>query len=1353
MKLKKILPVTLFLISALRLAAQDGNWNVTTSGNWSLATNWSSNPSVPGGDGAIVNITNNIVTTRTVTIDTTSRTVGQLTIGDSNGTDGYVLAASGGAGLVFQNLGNASQLTFTSTGLANSITAPISLASDLVISNNSASQQSLSGNITASTAGLKTIEIGGTGSGLVSFSGTLSDGSGQIGLKINNINGGGVSISANNTSSGSIDLMAGRLVLAVTSTSMSANSTLNISGGTRIESNTTSSRNIRGNATLTGTVSLGNATNTGTINFNDTAKSLTLLGNSTIEAISAVSMSHDVAGAYSLTKTGSGILLMSSAKTFSGGFILNNGTVHLALSNALGTGTVTLNSGTIASSSTASRSLTNAFQLGGNILLGDATNTGAVTFSGSGTLVADSSLDTVSAVTLSGVLDGGFGFTKRGGDRLTLSGANTFSGGITLESGTLLMATNAALGTGTLTITGGVIDVSGNRVTTNNNAQAWNGGFAFAGASTLDLGTGSVSLGGNITLDVQASTLTVAGSIGDGGNARGIVKNGAGTLALSGANTFTGALGINAGNLTISGGNAIADNGAVILADAAGVGFNVTASETIGSLQGGGASGGLVTISSSRLLTVAETGSGTFSGVIAGSGGVVKNGFGTLVLAGANTYTGVTRINEGVLSISSIANGGNASGIGASAVTASNLVLAGGTLRYTGANASTDRRFTAADGTASAIDVTNAGTVLTISGSAAASTGSVEKLGNGTLAIAATMNFSGGFIIQTGTVTALAGSSLGVGGNTASFGASGMGTINLERAATTFTNSLNASTGNGTILINPAASGAGVTHTIGAATLGGDRVLTVQGGGNVTSGTAQLTTGAVTLNGNATLNVVNPAAADTSTTLRLGALSDDGTGHTLTKTGNGTLTLATAASSLSVGTGIVINSGTLRSDIAGALASAATANATTVTVNSGGELRGSLAGAFKSGGAGTPDQFILLNDGTLRLASTVNTDFGGNLEFRSGSVVLDRTVSSTTRTFTMGSLLLSGGTLAPTIANFTSAPTLVFGSTSVGANSTVDATNAGLTLGSLNLLGSELTLAGSRAYTLGATTVAGNSAIRSTASAVGTLSSGITGTGNLTLANDGATANGITISTASANHTGRISNTGTGTGNVLISAVIGTNVTDVVQNSATSALTLNATNTYTGATIVSAGSLILGSSGSINSSSRAEVATGAQLVSNNTVLPVSTDLVLNSGAILSGSGSFAPVAMTLVANLAGGEAGFSSISSGTTSLVKSGNMEFTLSNPTAGNYAVFSGTNITGSFGSITVGGVLLSDLGAGNFGGSAGGFDYTFTNTSNMLGVVPEPSTWALLAVAGIAGMVMWRRGKKTAAASRKTA
>ena len=71
-----------------------------------------------------------------------------------------------------------------------------------------------------------------------------------------------------------------------------------------------------------------------------------------------------------------------------------------------------------------------------------------------------------------------------------------------------------------------------------------------------------------------------------------------------------------------------------------------------------------------------------------------KAGGGIWVLSGASTYTGVTTMSgTGVLKVSSLANGGSASSIGASTNAASNLVLNGGTLQYTGGAVSTSRVF------------------------------------------------------------------------------------------------------------------------------------------------------------------------------------------------------------------------------------------------------------------------------------------------------------------------------------------------------------------------------------------------------------------------------------------------------------------------------------------------------------------------------------------------------------------------------------------------------------------------------------------------------------------------------------
>jgi len=105
-----------------------------------------------------------------------------------------------------------------------------------------------------------------------------------------------------------------------------------------------------------------------------------------------------------------------------------------------------------------------------------------------------------------------------------------------------------------------------------------------------------------------------------------------GTLVLTGANTYSGGTTISAGTLQIGNGG------------------------TTGSIIGNVTDNGSLTFDRSNSLT--------FNSLISGSSTVAQNGSGTIILGGANTYTGGTVINNGTL----LVNNAQALGLGNVAV-------------------------------------------------------------------------------------------------------------------------------------------------------------------------------------------------------------------------------------------------------------------------------------------------------------------------------------------------------------------------------------------------------------------------------------------------------------------------------------------------------------------------------------------------------------------------------------------------------------------------------------------------------------------------------------------------------------
>jgi len=214
-----------------------------------------------------------------------------------------------------------------------------------------------------------------------------------------------------------------------------------------------------------------------------------------------------------------------------------------------------------------------------------------------------------------------------------------------------------------------------------------------------------------------------------------------------------------------------------------------------------------------------------------------------------------------------------------------------------------------------------------------------------------------------------------------------------------------------------------------------------------------------------------------------------------------------------------------------------------------------------------------------------------------------------------------------------------------------------------------------------------------------------------------------------------IGGTGNTTSNTSLSGVGGS----IIKTGAGTLSLTSGSSTYTGSTTVSVGTMVLSGASNINGTSSLSVASGATFTNNSTNEAFTKSLSLAEGAIIDGTNGFTPTSISLTGDLSGGL--FTTFALGTTSLTKAGAFDLTLSNIATGTYSLFSGSSIGGTFGTVVVNGTGLSDLGSGNFSGSVGGFDYTFTNATNQLAVIPEPSAWALISVGLFALIVMQRR------------
>ena len=170
-------------------------------------------------------------------------------------------------------------------------------------------------------------------------------------------------------------------------------------------------------------------------------------------------------------------------------------------------------------------------QLGNNTstgsIVGDVVDNGTLAFNRSDTL------------TYAGKIYGTGGVTQAGSGTTVLSGSNTYSGATNINAGVLSVRADSNLGTGSSIVFGG-------------------GTLQIAGTSAFSSSKG-VMLNSTGTINVTNSAgATFSGVIGSGGSA-GMYKAGAGTLILTGTNTYTGLTTISGGTLQIGNGGTTGD--------------------------------------------------------------------------------------------------------------------------------------------------------------------------------------------------------------------------------------------------------------------------------------------------------------------------------------------------------------------------------------------------------------------------------------------------------------------------------------------------------------------------------------------------------------------------------------------------------------------------------------------------------------------------------------------------------------------------------------------------------------------------------------------------------------------------
>ena len=383
------------------------------------------------------------------------------------------------------------------------------------------------------------------------------------------------------------------------------------------------------------------------------------------------SLAGGISGSGGFTKTGGGILLLPTANSYTGGTIIEQGTLRLGNGTALGPSgsSVLINpAGTldINGVNTNASGLYNVTVAGGTITSTAGNQQNALRFV---TVTADSTFTGTNRWDLrggGGLLDlGGNAVTKTGGNKIAIVDSTITAGTINVQSGQFAL-TRSSWNSGTVNVNGGSLWFENNSIGNHAYGMAIN----LNGANLRSSGGNTTTAGGPLTLtgsqaqntiQVDNNNFVLAGGISGSG---GFTKTGGGTLRLPTANTYSGTSNLIGGAVEV-GHNQAFGSGTLDLRGSAIRSTDAT-DRTIGNF---------VSLSSNTTFGSAGTGNLTFTGDMnkgglpktiniqnevttftgtitgGGTGEMTKTGPGRAVFDGNATYPGATNVVEGTLEI------------------------------------------------------------------------------------------------------------------------------------------------------------------------------------------------------------------------------------------------------------------------------------------------------------------------------------------------------------------------------------------------------------------------------------------------------------------------------------------------------------------------------------------------------------------------------------------------------------------------------------------------------------------------------------------------------------------------------